>query len=197
MPKQVDHERRRADIAEAVWRVTVEEGLPAVSMRRVAELAGVSLGQVQHYFAGKDDLLMVAVELIGERFTRRYAGAQPAEPTPLANTRAFLTQMLPLDEERLIEAHVGAAFLARAMHSPRIAEFQRRGFVWATDLLVGWIEDGRRAGQVDESLDPRREARTLLALVDGLAAHTLVGHLTTKEAEESLETRLLGLFRES
>ncbi|GAB3455734.1 TetR/AcrR family transcriptional regulator [Actinophytocola sediminis] len=197
MPKKVDHEQRRADIAEAVWRVTVEEGLPAVSMRRVAEVAGVSLGQVQHYFAGKDDLLLVAVELISERFTRRYASAQPATPTPLANARAFLTQLLPLDEERRLEAHVGAAFLARAMHSPRIAAFQRDGFGWASGLLVGWIEDGRRAGQVDAAVDARHAARALLALVDGLAAHTLVGHYPPAEAEEALDAHLLDLFGES
>jgi TetR/AcrR family transcriptional regulator, transcriptional repressor of bet genes len=194
MPKQVDHERRRADIAAAVWRVTVEEGLPAVSMRCVADMAGVSLGQVQHYFAGKDDLLMVAVELIGERFTRRYAAAQPADPTPLARARAFLVQMLPLDEERVVEAHVGSAFLAYATHSPRIAEFLRGGFVWATDLLVGWIEDGRRVGQVSPSREPRREARTLLALVDGLAGHTLVGHHSPAEAEDALDGHLADLF---
>lgn len=194
MPKQVDHERRRADIAAAVWRVTVEEGLPAVSMRRVADVAGVSLGQVQHYFASKDDLLMVAVELIGERFTSRTAAARPADPTPLANARALLVQMLPLDEERMVEAHVGSAFLAYATHSPRIAEFVRAGFVWAADLLVGWIEEGRRAGQVAASRDPRREARTLLALVDGLAAHTLVGHHTPAEAEEALDAHLADLF---
>jgi TetR/AcrR family transcriptional regulator, transcriptional repressor of bet genes len=194
MPKQVDHERRRADIAAAVWRLTVEEGLTAVSMRRVADLAGVSLGQVQHYFTSKDDLLMVAVELIGEQFTRRYTAAHPADSTPLTRARAFLTQMLPLDEERIVEAHVGSAFLAYATHSPRIAEFLRGGFGWAADLLVGCIEDGRRVGQVAAVRDPRREARTLLALVDGLAAHTLVGHHTPAEAEEALDAHLAELF---
>lgn len=194
MPKQVDHQRRRADIAEAAWRLTVEEGLEAVTMRRVAAMAGVSLGQVQHYFASKDDLLMVAIELIGEQFSRRYAAAQPADPTPLARTRTLMTQMLPLDEERTVEAHVGSAFLARAAHSPRIATMLRGGFEWATELLVEWIEEGQRAGQVPAGRDPRREARTLLAVVDGLTAHTLVGHHTPEEAEDALDGHLADLF---
>lgn len=194
MPKQVDHQRRRADLAAAVWRLTVDEGLDAVSMRGVAAAAGVSLGQVQHYFAGKDDLLLVAVETIGERFGRRWAAAQPADPGPLAMTRAYLTQLLPLDEERMVEAHVGSAFLTRATHSPRIAEMLRGGSEWATGLLVTWIEEGQLAGHVAAGRDPRRAARILLALVDGLAMHTLVGHHSPAEAEDALDAHLADLF---
>lgn len=193
MPKQVDHEQRRADIAAAVWRLTVEEGLDAVSMRSVAAAAGVSLGQVQHYFASKDDLLLAAVDLIGAQFGRRWAAASP-EPTPRALIRTYLRQLLPLDEERRVEAHVGSAFLARAPHSPRIAEMLRGGFTWATDLLVGWLEDAQRAGQVDAGRDPRREARTLVALVDGLAIHALVGHYPPAEAGAALDAHLADLF---
>jgi len=190
MPKQVDHEQRRADIAAAVWRLTVEEGLDAVSMRSVAAAAGVSLGQVQHYFASKDDLLLAAVELIGAQFSRRWAAAQPAEPTPRAQIRTYLTQLLPLDEERMVEAHVGSAFLTRAPHSPQIAEMLRGGFAWATDLLVAWLEEAR----VTAGRDARRTAQTLLAVVDGLAMHTLVGHHTPAEAEAALDAHLANLF---
>ncbi|MEV0087384.1 TetR family transcriptional regulator C-terminal domain-containing protein [Saccharopolyspora sp. NPDC050642] len=42
--------------------------------------------------------------------------------------------------------------------------------------------------------DPHREARTLLALTDGLTAHTLVGHHTPADAETALEAHLAHLF---
>ena len=193
MPKHVDHDERRAALAEAVWRLMVDEGLEAVSMRRVASAAGVSLGQVQHYFASKDELLMVALEQLGAQFTRRVA-ATPAGETPREQVRAFLVQMLPLDEERMVEAHVGAAFQARASVSATFAEVMRGGAVWATDFLTSRIGEGQRAGQVAAARDAGREARILLALVDGLTAHALVGHHSPAVAEETLDGYLSDLF---
>lgn len=193
MPKQVDHDERRAVLAEAVWRLMVEEGLEAVSMRRVAQAAEVSLGQVQHYFASKDELLMVALELVGAQFSRRVAGALDGG-SPRERLRAFLAQMLPLDDERRVEAHVGAAFLARATVSPTFAEVMRGGSEWATEFVTGRLEEARLAGEIAADRDVRQEARTMLALVDGLTMQTLVGHHTPAVAEQTLDTHLAGLF---
>jgi TetR/AcrR family transcriptional regulator, transcriptional repressor of bet genes len=193
MPKQVDHDERRAALAAAVWRLVVEEGLEGVSMRRVAAAAGVSLGQVQHYFAGKDDLLMVAFELVSAQFTRRAAAAPPAL-TPREQVRALLTQMLPLDEERRVEAHVGTAFLARATVSPTFAEVMRDGARWATEFLAERITEAQRLGEVAAGRNPRHEAAILLAVVDGLTANTLVGFHTPATAEATLDALLADLF---
>src|SRR5690625_6408560 len=57
MPKKVDHQQRRAAMAEALWKVAAYQGLEAVSLSRVAQEAGVSKGRVQHYFPSRDALL--------------------------------------------------------------------------------------------------------------------------------------------
>ncbi|MGK5643087.1 TetR/AcrR family transcriptional regulator, partial [Streptomyces sp. URMC 126] len=64
MPKRVDHEERRRLIAEALWRIASSRGLEGASLRDVAAEAGISLGQLQHYFAGKDEMLVFALEHI-------------------------------------------------------------------------------------------------------------------------------------
>ena len=46
------------------------------------------------------------------------------------------------------------------------------------------------------SLDPQREARTLLALADGLTTHVLIGHLTPQEAHDVLHAHLAGLWEQ-
>ncbi|MGV7636496.1 TetR family transcriptional regulator, partial [Mycobacterium kansasii] len=53
MPRSVDHEERRAQLADALARVAARDGLHAVSMRSVAAEAGVSLRLVQYYFTSK------------------------------------------------------------------------------------------------------------------------------------------------
>jgi len=39
MPKGVDHDERRAELAEAVWRVVETDGLEGLTMRRIAHEA--------------------------------------------------------------------------------------------------------------------------------------------------------------
>src|SRR3569833_3151792 len=64
MPRLADHEQRRRQIAEAVWRIASTRGLEDVSLRKVAAEAGVSLRLVQYYFGTRDDLLLGALEIL-------------------------------------------------------------------------------------------------------------------------------------
>ena len=63
MPKQVDHEKRRRQIAEATWRLISTEGIEQATVRKIAQEAGLSLGALRHYFATQDELLRFSMEL--------------------------------------------------------------------------------------------------------------------------------------
>ena len=80
MPRQVDHRQSRTEIAYTVWAVIAEDGLDAVSMRRVAAEAGISLGRVQHYFTSKDELLrhtcQMVIDISASSFTDRTAALE-------------------------------------------------------------------------------------------------------------------------
>ncbi|HWO65326.1 MAG TPA: TetR family transcriptional regulator C-terminal domain-containing protein [Umezawaea sp.] len=97
--------------------------------------------------------------------------------------RAVLVQTLPLDDERLLEARVAVTFLARAAVDARIAEYLRSGYAEGHAYLV---EQLRAAGIADAD----REASRLVALTDGLTAHTLAGHHGPAEALAVLDDHL-------
>src|SRR5919198_1840349 len=78
MPRIVDHEQRRAEVAAAVWRIVSRDGLEAATVRRVAAETGMSTSVVSHYFAGKDDLLRLAFRIVVARGRDR-AIAQSAQ----------------------------------------------------------------------------------------------------------------------
>ena len=197
MPKKVDHRERRTAIAESVWRLTARGGIEAVTMRQVAADAGISLGQVQHYFTGKDDLLSLAYDLVGEHLTARTSTRDhpgDEQPEPRGQVRDLLVERLPLDEERTLEAHVTFAFLARATVAPELAARIRKTHADLHDVIVDHLRRGQRGGTVGVHLDPAREARTLLAVLDGLTAHVLIGHHSPADAEYALDTHLDDLF---
>ena len=47
----------RDKLVEVALRLFREEGFQATTMRRIADEAGVSLGNAYYYFAGKDELV--------------------------------------------------------------------------------------------------------------------------------------------
>lgn len=118
MPRVVDVQEHKARIASAAWRLVAGRGLDAVSLRSVE--AGVSMGQVQHYFASKDDLLYVAVEhscqLIEQRLDQRLAETELA---PRELVLALLTLLLGEDEHVRDAIRVNVAFGARTQNASR------------------------------------------------------------------------------
>jgi AcrR family transcriptional regulator len=195
MPRQTDHDARRRRIAEALWRVATSQGLDAVSLRHVATEAGVSMGQVQHYFRTKDEMLGFALDAISERVAERIgrrvtALAGAAKPDALV--RAILVEMLPLDEDRRLEAYVGFAFLTRAVVQPTIAEGLRRQHRQLREFVAEQIRAARPAGAAD--VDPNPEAVALLALVDGISALLLADAGAQAAALAAFDGHLRRLF---
>src|SRR4051794_40262713 len=102
MPKKVDHDVRRREIVDALWRITARGGLEAATIREIAAEAGCSVRPVQYYFRNKADLMAAAHALVAQRLTERVTRAvqelgPAAAPRPIveAITRAFL----PTDPE--------------------------------------------------------------------------------------------------
>jgi TetR/AcrR family transcriptional repressor of bet genes len=185
MPKQVDHRQRREQIADAVCRLTGRQGLDAVSLRHVAAEAGVSMGRVQHYFTTKSEMLLFAFRTVSERVERRIGDAIAdlgESPSPRLLLRTLLLEMLPLSEEAKAEAPVLAAFLARAVVEPGLAEFQREGARQLRAMVADQIAATRG--------DPELEAAGLLALVDGLMTQLLIGHVDEALALATLDYHL-------
>ncbi|WP_018549401.1 TetR/AcrR family transcriptional regulator [Streptomyces sp. LaPpAH-108] len=199
MPKQVDYESRRRRIAEAVCLLADEHGPEGVSMRDVAARAQVSVGAVQRCFRSKGEMLLFAVDHVGERITERVRNRLAASPdrSAAAVLGHATDEIALLREEHRAEARIWLAFVAQAAVSESLAGPLRISYTALQTLLVRLIAEATETDSADEGAtppDPQREARALLALADGLTTHVLIGHLTGREAEEVLRTHLAGLW---
>ncbi|MCM3749571.1 TetR family transcriptional regulator C-terminal domain-containing protein [Paenibacillus pasadenensis] len=173
MPKIVDHNQRREELAQAAWRVIKQGGIEAATVRKVAEEAGMSLGSLRHYFETQSELIAFSMDLVSNRVTKRI------RQTPLTgNIRTdcimLAAQVLPLDEERRIEGEVWLAMTAKSLADPSL----RILFLEVHDSLLRLFEQivCRCWGQpYNRPLSPvaAAEARALHALIDGLAVHLL------------------------
>jgi AcrR family transcriptional regulator len=64
MPKIVDHDKRREEIALKATEVFLEYGYKNVGMRQLCEHLGMSKSAVYHYYNSKDELFRAATEAI-------------------------------------------------------------------------------------------------------------------------------------
>jgi AcrR family transcriptional regulator len=184
VPRLIDADSRRQDIAEATWRLIQRDGLDAVSVRNVAKAAGLSTGSVRHVFGTQAELLAFAMEALGDRVRQRL-GALPPAKTPLDAAAAVLGQLLPLDEERHREAEIWLAFVTRARVDPELRRIGDR----ADEVLREIV---RHALAPLELEDADAATEDVYALVDGLALHAVLcgAHPTPETMERVLRAHL-------
>lgn len=199
MPKRVDHEAVRQEIAEALWRIASARGLEGASLREVAHEAGISLGRLQHYFASKDDMLVFASnhisELADRQIRERLATAFPDRPpTPYELLRVCLRGMLPLDDNTRTGILVQIAYFGRAVRDARMREPARKGIppllTWFAELLRTAVD----RGEVAPGRDLDAEAMLLLALTDGLTTYVLLDVHDAERAAALIDYHLGRLF---
>ena len=170
MPKQVDADARRGELAAATRRVILRCGLEGATLREVAREAGWSIGVLAHYFETKDELL-------------RYSLADPAwvmnqfdtiEPDGLASVRRIIERLLPLSVEMRDMWGVWMAFWVswpgdefwdreRRMRQRRFRRFCR-----------GLLRHARERGELDVDLDLASCGDALAILLQGLGVQAVL-----------------------
>jgi AcrR family transcriptional regulator len=173
MPKIVDHDERRAELAGAVWRIISEHGIEKVTVRNVVEEAGWSRGVLGHYFSNKDHLLLFAYQLAAERTNERFRQLAAANHG-LAALRAIMLDVQALDDETRTESSVWLSFLAKAPSEPIFTEEHHQRYAAWREIVTAVYAQMVAAGEVAPTLDADLEAEAFFAFTDGLAIQTLV-----------------------
>jgi AcrR family transcriptional regulator len=201
VPKRVDHEERRRQIADALLRTAAARGLHATGMREVAAEAGVSLRLVQYYFGTKEELLLAAMQHLAARFGARAAARfkEASQSGRLASPRdviaAILAEALPADHDRRTFYVVYTAYLALSLTDPALAIAPLvKNSDAVIDVVATQLRAAQAAGDTPVNLDPDLEAFSLTAMSAGLATSVLAGQSSIQQAEAVIDYHLDRLF---
>jgi AcrR family transcriptional regulator len=201
VPKRVDHEERRRQIADALLRTAAARGLHATGMREVAAEAGVSLRLVQYYFGTKEELLLCAMQHLaaqfGERVQTRIKRVKETENpvNPRDVIAAILTEALPADDERRTFTIVYTAYLALSLTEPTLAIAPLvRNSEAVIDVVAAQLRAAQAVGDTPACLDPDLEAVCLLAMSAGLGTSVLAGQSSPGQAQAVIDYHLYRLF---
>lgn len=196
MPKQVDHHERRESIAHALWRIVDQQGWTRATMREVAREAGVSLGQLQHYFSSRAAMLAFAMEFASEQSSLRVRRAlEPLGQTPHPREvlRVVVTEWLPLRPDSRATSRMNAAYVLEAMHDPLLREQVSVGLREGRAQVEGLIRQAMSDGQIRSECDPIVETDRVLALT-GLAPLLDLNVIEPDAALAAVEEHLDRLF---
>jgi AcrR family transcriptional regulator len=170
MPRSVNHEARRAEVARIAAQLIAERGVDNVSLREIAAAAGSSTTVITHYFDSKQELLIHAYRAGVKATADRVAAIDPCGEDTL---REHCEVVLPLDDERRATWRTWFAFFGAAIGNPDLAALQQREVRTYRRLLAADIRAERTAKRIDAGRDPAQEARALLALLHGIASEAV------------------------
>ena len=170
-PRRLPPEERERSIVDAAVALAAESGLEALTIRAIATRVGVTPALVAHYRP-------VMESFVAEVFTTIVSAEREeviASYDPDADLRANLLQLIEtlLDEHRDDVAVVwGQSWALGARNEALGARVRAEMDLWQSaleDLIARAIADDPHS-----TVDPGSAAWMLLAMVDGMSAHSLV-----------------------
>ena len=172
MPRVVDHDDRRHELAEAAWRAIVKYGLDGTTTRLIAKESGYSNGVLAHYFDSKDEILLEALRTSHDGIDTRIREAIDNKEGFDA-LRTFSIEVLPISDQSARETHLEVSMWSRALVNDELRSVQRSESSRWRRLLERLIVDAQRAGELID-VPPQTIAVLLSAVIDGLSIYALL-----------------------
>jgi len=146
------NDARRLDILHAAARVFRRRGIAAAGMREIAEEAGLSPGNLYHYFSGKHEILLFCQ---GRTLERMLAAVQAAQGSAAERLRSVLRAHVHsmLDELEGATAHLDVEALPGRLRAKMIGK--RDAYERAVRGIVAAGVKGREFARCDAALVTR------------------------------------------
>ena len=185
MPKIVDHEQRRDEIALIACRVVARYGFEQATIVRIARAAGCTTGMIAHYFETKQDIILAALRLILRRIEERLSQAEGA-----SGLLTLLSEALPIDETRYIECAVWMAFWGQVPSDKRLKRLNgwlHREYLRLFErcLARGWSEWPRWPASTRAQV-----LRSVVTFLNGVTASTVASRAEWPAARQIEQLRL-------
>ena len=189
MPKIVDHEKRRDEIALVACRVVAEHGFDQATIVRIAREAGYTTGMVAHYYDTKQEIIIAALRLILRRIEERLT-RPAAEGESAPDLLTVLTEALPIDEQRFIECAFWTAFWGQVSADKklkRINAWVHREYMRLFErcLAQGWPAWAQWTAAVRDQV-----LRSVVTFINGLTASAVASQGDWPAAKQIEQLRL-------
>lgn len=165
MPRIVDHDVRRGELAAAACKAIARYGIDGAKLTDIGRLAGWTTGTITHYFADKNALLLAAFEHATNATYRRMDARLKRDETDFFG---FICEALPLKRKHRSEYVAYYMFWLRGLGDRGTARRQRAlHAIWLSKVrscLIGM----RNKGEIELDEDIDQEVEALSAIINGI-----------------------------
>ncbi len=166
MPKTVDHDERRREIADAVLRLVAREGIGGASLRAIAAESGCSTGIINYYCGNKEAILVTALREATRRVAERMVSIQHLK-TGIDRVQALLEAGLPIDDENNANCRIFYHLAAEGLTDPQLASELASYYAWWRTHVRVAIEESQKTGAF-APFNAVTLAESLVGLAEGL-----------------------------
>jgi len=155
-------ELRRAEILAAARKLLVDHGYDRFVMREIAARVGVQLGNLQYYYASRDDLLEAVIRAEFERNQREVAALATGERPPRRKLESITRHLIEVWAKE--GGRVYAVMSLLALHQKRFRALHREIYAAFYDALLPVLREFQPRASRTELLS---RARLITTLIDG------------------------------
>ncbi|MFE0421410.1 TetR/AcrR family transcriptional regulator [Streptomyces sp. NPDC058953] len=188
----VKHAARRLRILEAAAACFAEKGFHATRTADISARAGMSPGNLFHYFPSKHAIVLALIEREGAD-TAAFLADLSAADDPLAALFTLIDTVVDLAADPAY-ASLTLSTASEAQRDEAVAARLSRNDRELRTAIAGLVARSAAAGRIDQDLDPEAAATWVAAQFDGLFTRVATDPEFTPRAQAPLLRLLLTRF---
>ena len=174
MPKIVDKDSKRAEIAKAAIDILAQKGFERTTIQEIADVANIGKGTVYEYFKSKEEIIIFTGNAIFERMYKPVDTAFSNLDTPRDKLHVLADSMVSMVDRMynifIVYIELWLVYLRNKQYGKSLL-LLNESIVKMRKIVIEVLNDGKKARQVRKDLDTESAAIFLVASLDGLAMH--------------------------
>lgn len=154
MKKRLQADVRREQIAEAALTIVLNQGVGALTVRKVAGLIGLTAPALYRHFKNKAEILSSVLDLVESLSVEHFRKAQEEPATPLeVLRRLFHLKIATLQRYSALPILFMSDLLW--FEEPQLGERLRKGHQHDRVAITEIVRQGQELGQIRDDIDPQ------------------------------------------
>ena len=171
MPRIVDHDVRRTELAAAACKAILRHGIDGLKLTDVGKEADVTTGTITHYFADKNSLMLAALEYAWNSTKERLCARLNEDEI---NGLEFFSEVLPINNENRTAIVVWYQFWLRGLNNQTLASRRREKRIEWLVMIETCLMAMVSRGEIVLSEDIRAEVVGVDVILNGIGLRAIL-----------------------
>jgi AcrR family transcriptional regulator len=187
---RLDGTERRAQIAEAAYRLMARHGLQGTTVARIAEDVGMEAPSLYAHYPDRHHMILAAIDVLAAKVDAHLSSS--SNPNVLERLRAIAENHAGFMTEEFDGFVLPTFQIIAAPRDSGLAEVSGQKQQESLAKLAGFVEEGKRQGTIRQDVDSRVAAYEFMMLFWAEDVTRLMG--IDEFVADGIAKKIMGLF---